>query len=240
MPSSKPTGSKSKKKMIKNEPKGKKDEISKEGTNDRNSGKKFKRSFSKKPILYGEKTILSRTVPEHIEPLYKLIKSKGVLENLTIEIENLEEFQKYIRFIINQWTMNHDFTYTIMDKKKNLLGQVAIYNLSFIHYRGEIGIWLDPKYWKKGYAYDSLFHIVDFAFKGLKLNRLQAHIFESNTPSMALFEKVGFSNEGLNREYVKKNEKFIDVYLYSLLASTWNDKKNIEFQNNLVSSTLQK
>ncbi|MHA1647716.1 MAG: GNAT family N-acetyltransferase, partial [Promethearchaeota archaeon] len=145
-----------------------------------------------------------------------------------------EDFRQYILFLLNQWKLNQDLTYTIQlnseyDKNRDhnpnhTIGQISLYNISFQHHRGEVGIWIGKKYWNHGYASEALQTIVKFAFDELHMNRLQAHIFITNPSSKHIFEKIGFIKEGLNREYVSKQGTFLDVEHYALLYSDWINK----------------
>lgn len=153
--------------------------------------------------------------------MYHQIKSPGVLENLTIDIDDFHEFRRYILFIENQWQMNQDFTYTIFINQDEIIGQISLYNIAFSNFRGEIGIWLGKSNWGQGYGKDALQTIIAYGFKELHLNRLQSHIFVNNLRSIRLFEGVGFKQEGIIREYVCKNAEFKDVYSYGLLKRNY-------------------
>ncbi|MHA1776058.1 MAG: hypothetical protein DRO88_06090 [Promethearchaeia archaeon] len=188
--------------------------------------------YRKIPEITGKRVILRKTTTAHADKLYEQIKSLGVLENLTIDINNLNEFRRYILFIENQWQMNQDFTYTIFTKSNQVetgklgniripIGQISIYNISFTNYRGELGIWLGRSYWTQGIGTEALLLMIKYGFENLFLNRLQAHIFIENARSISLFERLGFKREGKIREYVCKKDKFKDVYSYSLLRGEY-------------------
>ncbi|QEE17694.1 GNAT family N-acetyltransferase [Promethearchaeum syntrophicum] len=188
----------------------------------------IKSTFSKKKILNGENIDLIKSIVDHSPSLYQQIKSPGVLENLTIDIEDQFEFKKYLIYIENQWNLNHDFTFTICKKgvknnpKQTFIGQVSIYGMNFLHSRAEVGIWVGRAHWNNGYAKQALEMIISHAFLDIHLNRLQAHIFTQNDSSIRVFEKLGFKREGLNELYVKKtNGDFNDVYVYALLFQNW-------------------
>ena len=188
----------------------------------------IKSTFSKKKILNGENINLIKSVVDHSTGLYQQIKSPGVLENLTINIEDQYEFKKYLIYIENQWNLNQDFTFTICkngvksNPKQIYIGQVSIYGLNFLHSRAEIGIWVGRTHWNKGFAKEALEILISHAFLDIHLNRLQAHIFTQNNSSIRVFEKLGFKREGLNELYVKKtNGEFNDVYVYALLFENW-------------------
>ena len=188
-------------------------------------------TFSKKKKLIGEFIDLKKSSIDHCDELFHHIISPGVLENLTIDIEDKVEFKKYLIYIENQWSLNHDFTFTICTKgvkinpKQDYIGQVSMYSLNFLHSRAEVGIWLGRNHWNKGIAKEALEMLISHAFSDIHLNRLQAHIFTQNDSSIKVFEKLGFKREGLNEQYVRKtNGDFNNVYVYSLLFENW--KKN--------------
>jgi len=183
-----------------------------------------KPSFEKKKILEGEKIRLEKCKKAHMEVLYTLINSPKVHSRLTNQIKSKEEFKTYFRFLHNQWEMNRDYSYTILFNRENLiLGQISLYNLHFIHDRGEVGLWIGYPYWRHGYGLEALKLILEYGFSDLHLNRIQAHIFTDNIASIKLFEKAGFQKEGVRRQYVFKNTQYLDVFSYALL------KEDFEF-----------
>ena len=47
--------------------------------------------------------------------------------------------------------------------------------------------------------------VVEFAFRGLQLHRMEANILPRNAASLALAKKCGFSEEGRSPEYLSIN-----------------------------------
>jgi ribosomal-protein-alanine N-acetyltransferase len=184
--------------------------------------------YKKKEKIKGTHIQLHHTVFEHADKLFQLIQNQEILKNLTIQIQNMEDYVEYLRFMNNQWRLNQDFTYTVLTKEEEIVGQVSLYNTSFSHQRAEMGVWIGHPFHHQGYGTKALVLILEYAFETLHFNRIQAHIFTKNRNSQQLFEKVGFQQEGLHRQYVKKENQFLDVYEYALLKSDW--QKN-QFQN---------
>ncbi len=182
-------------------------------------------TFKKQTELAGTQVILKKYDFSHIRKMFEKLNSSQVLNNLTIDIDDFDDFRKYSIFIINQWKLNQNFTYSIIISEQNgmeiPIGQISVYNLSFTHLRGEIGIWIAQDYQNRGFGFDALNELVKYAFNDLHLNRLHCHIFTENTCSVSLFEKIGFQCEGTIRQYVLKNKKFYDVLSYSLLKDEW-------------------
>ena len=86
----------------------------------------------------------------------------------------------------------------------------------------EIGYWLGEKYWNKGIATISLKAMIEYSFKTFDINRLFAHIFESNVASIRVMSKCGFREEARLKDTVIKNNKIQDCLIYSLLKTDHN------------------
>ena len=180
-------------------------------------------TFHKLDVIFGEKVTLRRLSMRDTEELYDEIMQQGVLEQLTMEINSPEDFKKYIMFIRRQWQLNNDFCYTIYHNDQ-AIGQTSLYNLSFKHLRAEIGIWMGPTHWRNGFGHEAISLLLRHSYNNLHLNRIYAHIFKENQGSISIFEKLGFSREGLNKDYVQKDDDFIDVYTYALLKREWENQ----------------
>ena len=82
-------------------------------------------------------------------------------------------------------------------------------------HKAEIGYWLAEKYWGQGIMTKAVKLVTEFGFKKLKLKRIYAYVFSWNKASMKVLEKAGYKLEGILRKDVKKNNKFIDTFLFA-------------------------
>ncbi|RZA08273.1 MAG: N-acetyltransferase [Proteobacteria bacterium] len=73
-------------------------------------------------------------------------------------------------------------------------------------------------YWKHGYGKEMVDAAVGFAFRSLKLHRLEAEIQPHNRASIGLALGLGFQYEGVRRGAVYFNRKWHDHAIYALLA----------------------
>ena len=69
--------------------------------------------------------------------------------------------------------------------------------------------------------FEAVSALIDFAFAGLSLNRLEADIDPRNTTSASSLEKLGFQREGYLRERWIVGTEISDSALYGLLARDW-------------------
>jgi len=73
-------------------------------------------------------------------------------------------------------------------------------------------------YWKRGYGQEAVEGAILFAFKKLKLHRLEAEIQPGNRGSIALAKGLGMEYEGLRRKAVYIDGKWIDHQIYAIVA----------------------
>ena len=59
--------------------------------------------------------------------------------------------------------------------------------------------------------------VVNFAFKKLRLHRLEANIQPENKASIALAKTCGFKKEGFSPKFIKKGGKWKDHERWALL-----------------------
>ena len=63
--------------------------------------------------------------------------------------------------------------------------------------------------------------VVRFGVRTLNLNRIQALVMPGNEASAGLLDKLGFSEEGLLREFAFFKGRYQDLRCYSLLRREW-------------------
>jgi len=82
---------------------------------------------------------------------------------------------------------------------------------------GSLGYWMGAPFVRRGYMAAAVLALVPFAFSTLRLHRLEAACIPTNTASIRLLEKTGFSREGYAREYLCINGIWQDHVLYARL-----------------------
>ena len=82
------------------------------------------------------------------------------------------------------------------------------------------GYWVDPEYWGRKIASQSLELVRDFLFQKCKAVRLQALVEPDNLPSQRILEKCGYQREGLLQKfYPSLTRGLIDVYMYGCIKN---------------------
>lgn len=104
----------------------------------------------------------------------------------------------------------------------DLLGYVEFDEILWTHQVSGVSIGIgDPTHCGKGYGYEAMQLALTFAFNELNLHRVQLTVFSYNERAIALYEKLGFQREGVYREFLHRDGKRHDMYLYGLLRREW-------------------
>jgi ribosomal-protein-alanine N-acetyltransferase len=99
-----------------------------------------------------------------------------------------------------------------------LVGGVTLANLRRgVAQAGSIGYWVGARYARQGFMTAAMRALIPFAFDSLRLHRLEAACIPTNTASVSLLEKTGFTREGYAREYLCINGIWADHLLYGRL-----------------------
>lgn len=102
---------------------------------------------------------------------------------------------------------------------------VGMINLSQI-FRGNfqnayLGYYLGEKFARQGFMTEAIELILRFAFKNLKLHRLEANVQPHNLSSIAVLQKNGFVKEGFSRKYLKIGTRWRDHERFAIVAEEW-------------------
>jgi ribosomal-protein-serine acetyltransferase len=88
-----------------------------------------------------------------------------------------------------------------------------------------IGYWLAAGHQGRGVMTRACRAMVDYAFSELGLNRIEIRCATGNTKSCAIPQRLGFKQEGVQREAEWLYDRFVDLVVYGMLASEWWDAK---------------
>lgn len=103
-------------------------------------------------------------------------------------------------------------------KEKKTIGTIDIFDFDPYHKRAGIGILIaDENERRKGYASMALNCLTEYCFSTLQLHQLYCNILANNCESAELFKKVGFSEAGIKKEWIKTSEGYLDEYTFQLL-----------------------
>ena len=174
----------------------------------------------------------------------RLILRIPIMKDINDLIENINDLNvsKYLLVVAYpytkkdaKWWINHckeeaneeprkSYGFNIeLKSKKRIIGGVGLSKVNEEQGTAEIGYWLGGGHHRQGIMSEAVETILNFAFKKLKLRRIEAEVFAGNQASSNLLKKFGFKFEGLKRRAVKAKAtgKIHDAEIYGLLKEEW-------------------
>ncbi len=175
--------------------------------------------FDWTPIISTERLIL-REQNENV--IYNVFEKLNTHEQLLFfGLDNTGELKKEREKYSRVFTINNvNFKkWNILKKDQfEIIGECGFHTWKIDHQVAEIGykIYKQTER-KKRYMSEAFQRIIEYGFKNMNLNRIEALISPDNIPSLQLVVKNGFTKEGVLREHFKINNKIHDSVVYSLL-----------------------
>lgn len=102
-----------------------------------------------------------------------------------------------------------------------LAGGVICHYINRADLNAELGYWLSEDHTGKGLATRATACAVEHLFREQKLHRVEMICGVANTRSLAVAERLGFTNEGVRRESYWITDRFADHVVYGLLDREW-------------------
>jgi len=132
----------------------------------------------------------------------------------------------FSRFDLEQFILNNNrdiyiekqFRFMIASKvDQSLVGCIDLFDFDPHNARLGIGILVDKKYRKEGWASSALDLLIDYCFQYLKVHQVYCNILSSNIISMQLFKRKHFAEIGVKKEWVFLEGKYHDEVLLQLI-----------------------
>lgn len=138
--------------------------------------------------------------------------------DLTKKVEDTEGF---IKSIIDEPEDRFEYVFVIYFDKV-FAGLIGFRGSDKKNKKTEIGYWLSKKLQKKGIITSALRWMEKFAFRELKMNRIQIKCAVENLPSKNIPIRLGYTFEGIEHGgELLSDGKFTDLEVYSKLKNQY-------------------
>ncbi len=105
-----------------------------------------------------------------------------------------------------------DHVYLAIETLKGIyIGNISM-AISWKDRNAGLGVCIGEKeYWGKGFGTDVMMLLLEYAFNTLNLRKICLTVFDFNKRAKRVYEKCGFIVEGVSKEHVYQNGKYIDL-----------------------------
>ena len=118
--------------------------------------------------------------------------------------------EKYVKESNLDIFSEKQFRFVISLKNKCPIGLIDLFDFDPVSHRAGIGIVIQNKYRKKGYALESIKLIEDISKNDLQIHQLYVNVGIDNKISLDLFNKLGYTEIGIKKDWNYINGKYTD------------------------------
>lgn len=164
------------------------------------------------PLFKTERLSVRKFIPDDYNDLADILTD--------VEVTYFEPYETFTREACIQEAVNfsksEEFFAVVLNDK--VIGKIYFSDKGFSNY--EIGYTFNKSFQGKGYAYESVYGMIKYAFSTLGVRRIFAEIDSRNTKSLKLVERIGMRKEAEHKELFPRKENdniYNDCYIYAIL-----------------------
>ena len=116
---------------------------------------------------------------------------------------------------------------TVIVEGDRIIGAIGYHGVDWRHRNTSIGYWLAEGHQGRGIMTAAVRALVEHAFDGWKLHRVEISAAPDNVRSRAIAERLGFREEGVLREAERFAGRYADLVVYGLLAPEWAERAHL-------------
>lgn len=137
--------------------------------------------------------------------------------------ENIDDTKRYYKKMLKRMHLDktHYYWFVYIKKSNKLIGTASLASINFERLSVEWGQGIDPDFWGLNYSLQINELLKHYIFDVLSINRLFGQTMVKNKRLIECVKASGCSFEGILRDFYKKDDVFIDAWMYSLLSSEY-------------------
>ena len=166
------------------------------------------------PTIKTERLILREITDSDLENIYNGLSNPDVIKHYGVNFVSLKATKTQMAWFADSkqiwwsiYSMNNGTFY----------GAGGLNDLSTVHKKAEIGMWLLPKFWGQGIMNEVIPLICNYGFNQLGLHRIEGFVESDNQNCKKAMSKLDFQHEGTMKDCEFKNNKFINIDIYAKL-----------------------
>ena len=183
-------------------------------------------------ILYTERLILRKfELKDSEELLTSYINQEEFLYYARKEKKTLAEIEVYLNKKIEEYKNDTYYDWAICIKETNkIIGSINL-KVDASNDSVQFNYAIDNRYTRKGYMTEALNEVKRYCLEELKVNRFQGGCATKNIASKRVMEKCSMKYEGTLRSYIKLQDGYQDMHMYSIIATNEDMKNNLKIYN---------
>jgi len=170
------------------------------------------------PVLTSDRLRLRQFNENDLDNVFKGLSHPDVIPYYGISFKTKEATKEQMTWFADLEKNKKGLWWAVCSKEDNtFLGAGGLNDWSHEHKKAEIGFWLLPKFWGKGYMKEAMPVIVNHAFNQMGIHRIEGFVESENSNCKRAMSKLNFQHEGTMRDCEFKNGRFVSVDVFAAL-----------------------
>ncbi len=159
--------------------------------------------------------LLLRTIEDSdIDNIYRGLSHPQIIKHYGVSYDSLEATKEQMTWFADAkqcwWAI-------CSADKKEFMGAGGLNDISTEHKKAEIGLWLLPEFWGKGFMQEAMPLICNYGFETLGLRRIEGFVDSKNANCKRAMAKLDFNFEGTMVDCEIKDGEFASIDIYAKL-----------------------
>lgn len=135
-----------------------------------------------------------------------------------VNVRSIEEERRFLRTSkeMREKGLAHNYAILLKDR---IVGGIGLKIDQHRPHIGEVGYFVDRKYWGRGIAPLAVGLVEKIGFDEIGLERIELITLKNNKASIRVAEKCGYRREGIQRHKHKQEGRYYDAYLFAKVKS---------------------
>jgi [ribosomal protein S5]-alanine N-acetyltransferase len=181
--------------------------------------------FKEFPHLKSERLVLKRIEEQDIDSLFEIYSNENIFR---LRPGNIKKNKAAVLNMIGHFSRDFNKKKTIFlgvylkGKSGKLIGIGEIFDLNRKVNSITIGYTLNESFWGNGYASEAAKVIIDYLFRQIGINRIQAFVMPRNIKSKNVLKRNKLKKEGTIRQgEFWPGKGVVDLEVYSILKNEY-------------------
>jgi len=171
------------------------------------------------PRIDAPRVHLRRLTMRDAEDIFEYSRDPLVAEHVLWDAQrSIGEAKSYIRYMLKKYRAGEASSWAIaLNDTGKVIGTIGYMWIQNENSCAEVGYSLSRAYWNMGLMTEALAALLNYSFRVLQLNRVEAVHETTNPASGAVMRKCGMIHEGTMRQKMINKGKYVDVEMYAIL-----------------------
>lgn len=171
------------------------------------------------PTLKSNRVILRQFVDSDLENVFRGLSHPDIIKYYGVSYDSREATKEQMKWFADLEKDGTGIWWAVCSKVDGeFMGAGGLNELNKENRKAEIGFWLLPEFWGKGFMTETMPVILNYAFGTLGLHRIEGFVESENTNCKKAMAKLKFNLEGTMQDCEIKNGEFISLNIYAKLA----------------------